>query len=66
MNKEENNLINNLPSIGDIFAIPLFALSSYYFYSIENKNSLEYILLIFSIAGFIADVFFVYLFYNKK
>ena len=65
MNNEEN-YIKILPSIGDLFAIPLFALSSYYFYNIRDKNSLEYILLIFSIVGFIADIFFVYLVFDKN
>jgi hypothetical protein len=50
----------------DILAIPLFGLSSIYFYNIENKTVIEYILLLFSVAGFILDIFFTYLFLTTK
>ena len=34
----------NIVHIGDIFAIPMFGLLSYYFYKKPNKNNLENIL----------------------
>jgi len=34
----------NIVHIGDIFAIPMFALLTYYFYKKPNKNDLENIL----------------------
>jgi hypothetical protein len=48
--------------IGDIFAIPFFILGASYFYNIENKNKLEYMLLFFNIAGALFDGTFTYLF----
>jgi hypothetical protein len=51
-------MINNLDRYGDILAIPFFILLSYYFYRIKNKTTLEYVLLIFSIGGAIADIVF--------
>ena len=38
-----------LSQYGDLFAIPLFILASIYFYQIENKNTLEHILFLFSV-----------------
>ena len=58
-----------LSHIGDIFAIPFFALMIFYFYVIENRTTLENILFIFSIFGLIFDIFFTYLFlftHNKS
>lgn len=55
----------NLPAYGDILAIPMFLLSSYYFYKKENRNSIENLLLIFSIVGFMADVYFTFIFLKK-
>lgn len=46
----------------DILAIPFFALSIIYFYRIKKKGIIEYILLVFSITGFIMDTLFSYLF----
>ena len=58
--------IKNLSHYGDILAIPFFLLLSMYFYNIENKNLLEYILYIFCIVGFILDILYTYFFINKK
>lgn len=55
-----NELVKNIAHIGDILAIPFFLLSFYYFYSIENRNLLENVLLLFSFGGFIADIIFTY------
>ena len=57
--------IKNISHYGDIAAIPFFALLVYYFYHIQYKTLIEYILLLFSISGFILDVFFTYRFYKK-
>ena len=51
-------MINNIVHYGDILAIPFFILLSIYFYRKKNKNILEYILLIFSVVGTIADILF--------
>ena len=51
-------MIKNLDHYGDILAIPFFILSSIYFYRIKNKKILEYILLIFSVVGALADILF--------
>jgi tellurite resistance protein TehA-like permease len=58
--------IKNLSHYGDILAIPFFLLLSIYFYNIENKNFLEYILYIFCISGFILDIIYTYIFIDKK
>lgn len=54
------NIKNNISNYGDILAIPFFGLLSIYFYNIKNKSKLEYILFLFSVAGFILDSFFTY------
>lgn len=59
--------INNISHIGDIFAIPFFALLCFYFYRIENKTPMEYILLLFSVGGFVLDILFTYIhFFRNK
>lgn len=55
-----NEVVKNIAHIGDIFAIPFFFLSFYYFYMIENRNLIENVLLLFSFCGFIADILFTY------
>ena len=53
--------MSNLVHIGDIFAIPMFALLVYYFYDKSNNKyltKLEYILYMFAITGLIADIYF--------
>lgn len=52
----------NISHYGDILAIPFFALLIIYLYSIKNKSVIEYILLFFSISGFILDILYTYLF----
>lgn len=58
--------ITNLDKIGDVLAIPFFLLSSIYFYNIVNKTYIEYVLLLFSISGFLLDILFTYIHYSKK
>jgi hypothetical protein len=57
-----NNFIKNSSHYGDILAIPFFALLTIYFYNIEEKSIIEYVLLYFSISGFILDIFYTYIF----
>jgi hypothetical protein len=57
-----NNFIKNSSHYGDILAIPFFALLAIYFYNIEHKSIIEYVLLCFSISGFILDIFYTYIF----
>ena len=54
--------LQNLSHYGDILAIPFFFLLIVYFYKIQNKTTLEYVLLAFVICGFILDIFYTYLF----
>ncbi len=60
------DFIKNISRYGDMVAIPLFALLSYYFYTIENKTNLEYVLYAFSISGVILDTLYTYQFLNKQ
>jgi hypothetical protein len=57
-----NNITNNLSHYGDILAIPFFALLVYYFYTIQHKSMIEYILFYFSICGFVLDILYTYIF----
>jgi hypothetical protein len=56
------NFIKNFSHYGDILAIPFFALLVIYFYNIEHKTTIEYVLLCFSISGFILDILYTYIF----
>ena len=58
--------MKNLSHYGDILAIPFFALLSIYFYNIENRSVLENILFLFSIAGFVLDILYTYIFLSFK
>jgi hypothetical protein len=57
-----NNFIKNSSHYGDILAIPFFGLLVIYLYQIPNKTLIEFVLLIFSIGGFVLDIFYTYLF----
>jgi hypothetical protein len=57
-----NNFVNNLSHYGDILAIPFFVLLIIYFYNIKHKSIVEYVLLCFSIGGFILDILYTYIF----
>jgi hypothetical protein len=60
-------IVNNISHIADILAIPFFALAVIYFYNIENKSNLEYLLLFWSICGLVLDILFTWKFlYIKK
>jgi len=60
-----NYFVKNCSHYGDIVAIPFFGLSIVYFYTIKNKSVIEYILLFFSICGFILDILYTYLFFTN-
>jgi hypothetical protein len=57
---------NKLSHYGDILAIPFFAALIVYFYQITNKSIVEYILLLFSISGFILDILYTIIFFKIK
>jgi hypothetical protein len=59
-------MYKNISHYGDILAIPFFALLTYYFYIIEHKTTLEYILFYFSMTGCILDIFYTYLFLKRS
>lgn len=56
----------NLSHYGDVLAIPFFALLSFYFYNIEEKSPMEYVLFAFSLSGFILDIVYTYIFFRKS
>ena len=49
----------NLARIGDMIAIPLFALMIVYFWSKPSWTQTETVLGLFAVGGFVADVVFV-------
>ncbi len=49
----------NLPRLGDLIAIPLFALMVWYFWSKPSWTQTEAVLGLFAVGGFLADVYFV-------
>ena len=55
----------NLSHYGDILAIPFFALLTIYFYNIKNKSTIEYVLLVFSICGFVLDILYTYIYLTR-
>lgn len=59
-----NKFIKNCSHYGDILAIPFFALLAIYFYLIEHKSKIEYVLLYFSISGFILDILYTYIYFS--
>lgn len=60
-----NNIIRNISHYGDVIAIPFFALLAVYFYNIEHKTTIEYVLLLFSIFGFILDILYTFIFFTR-
>ena len=59
---KNHKIIDNINHYGDILAIPFFIIMSIYFYNIENKSILEYILFLFSLSGLLLDTIFSYFF----
>jgi hypothetical protein len=60
-----DTFIKNSSHYGDVLAIPCFAVLIFYFYNIENKSILEYLLLGFSISGFILDILYTFIFFSR-
>jgi hypothetical protein len=61
-----DHFVKNVSHYGDILAIPFFALLAIYFYNIEHKSILEYVLFSFSIGGFILDILYTYIFLTRS
>ena len=55
--------MNRIVNYGDIAAIPFFGLLTYYFLVKKNRTTLENILLLFAISGFLFDVYFTYIYF---
>jgi hypothetical protein len=57
--------VENVNHYGDILAIPFFGLLMYYFYRMEHKSPIEYVLFFFCISGFILDILYTYIYFYK-
>lgn len=55
-------LTNRLAHLGDILAIPFFALTFYYFYQIEEKTLLELALTVFIFITLLCDILFTFIY----
>lgn len=53
----------SISHLGDLAALPFFFLLISYFYYIENKSPFEWILYLFSISAFLADIVFTYIYF---
>lgn len=53
---------NKLAHYGDLIAIPFFVITLYYFYLIEHKTILEWIIIWFSLIGLLGDILFTLIF----
>ena len=60
-----NRFIGNISHYGDICAIPFFGLLVFYFYKIEEKTPMEYVLYLFSICGFVLDILYTFMFMSR-
>ena len=59
-------LSNNLAHYGDLLAIPFFIITIYYFYLIERKTLLEWIIIAFLVICLLGDILFSYIFLSKN
>jgi hypothetical protein len=59
-------LTNNLAHYGDLLAIPFFIITLYYFYVIERKTLLEWIIIVFLVICLLGDILFSYIFLSKN
>lgn len=55
-------LTHKLAHYCDILAIPFFIISLYYFYLIENKTLIEWVIMSFLAIGLVGDILFTYIF----
>lgn len=62
---KSKTLKSDISHYGDILAIPFFALLCIYFYNIENKTTMEYVLFYFSISGIVLDILYTYIFLHR-
>ena len=53
---------NKLAHYGDIIAIPFFIITFIYFFNIENKTYLEYLIMTFIFIALVCDILFSYLY----
>lgn len=53
-----------IPSVADTLAIPFFLIAFLYFWRIPRKTFVEYVLLLFTGAGFVLDTLFTLSFFN--
>ncbi len=60
------NQLNNLAHYGDIMAIPFFIITLIYFYRIEYKTLVEYIIMTFIFICLIGYIIFTYIFIKSK
>lgn len=51
-----------LSHIGDVLAIPFFFWLIVYFYNLPDKTLTEYILMAFSVSGFVMDIIFTWIY----
>ena len=58
-------LTNKLAHYGDMLAIPFFIITLYYFYLIENKTWMEWLIIVFITNCLIGDILFTYIFLRK-
>jgi len=57
---------NKLAHYGDMILIPFFIITLIYFFNIENKTNLEYLIILFLTITLICDVVFTYIFMTSK
>ena len=60
------SLMKYLSHLGDIVAIPGFALLIWYFSQISDKTDFEWLLLVFVTGAFLADILFTYLYLRSR
>lgn len=53
-----------IPSVADVLAIPFFLIAFLYVWRIPHKTFVEYVLLLFTGAGFVLDTLFTLSFFN--
>lgn len=63
-NKLKN--LNNLAHYADLIAIPLFIITLYYFYLIEHKTLIEWLITLFIASCVLCDIVFSYIFLSKN
>lgn len=57
-------ILGTLVHWADVLAVPLFLLATLYFWQIPKKSGVEWLLLVFSVGGFVLDSVFTLAFLN--